>query len=523
MAPVNHGLKVHGILLLMGLLFFGMVTLNLVILHTVSSVGLNREANRAQGALLHLVSVMSRRGFQPFNVGAVDIEALVRSHLPGGDRPVAVVVIDAKGHLARTRRLSSDPSLASLAREAMTTATTIRRFHGTTWGVFWLQPRYILYASPVGLKRRPTGAVAIAWPLDEFWASLRHIQHISWLFLFVNLGLLTFFGIFRFYRLLFMPLKRLLNRAESIQGDSDAFFPPESGQTEFTRLSRTLNRILFRNLEQREALETTVISLEEANRRLKTARQEMLQAEKLAAVGRLSAGVAHEIGNPIGIVLGYLDLLKQPDIPEESKKEFLQRSETEVQRVRTILRQLVTYARPSPGGIGPVSVHGLIEEIMRDLSHHPLLKGIHTTLSLRASDDTVSGDPDMLRQVLLNLIINAVDGISARPAQTDGSLLIATVIKSVSAANGANASSWIEITVQDNGSGICPEHLNVIFDPFFTTKDPGKGTGLGLAVSYRIIQEMGGRLQADSDPGQGTAMRILLPCETAGPKADANT
>lgn len=514
MAPVNHGLKVHGILLLMGLLFFGMVTLDLVILHTVATVGLGREGNRAHGALLHLVTAMTRRGSQPFN--SADMETLVESQFPRGEGPGAVTIIDAKSHVALAHRLSSDLGLASLARDAMTTGKTIHRFHGATWGVFWEQPRYILFAAPIGISRQPTGAVAIAWPLDGLWASLRHIQHISWLYLFVNLGLLTLFGIFRFYRLMIMPLKRLLNRAESIQGDSGEFFLPESGQTEFTRLSRTLNRILSRNLDQREALKSTVISLEEANRRLKNARQEMLQAEKLAAVGRLSAGVAHEIGNPIGIVLGYLDLLKQPDIPEVTKKEFLQRSEIEIQRVRTILRQLVTYARPSPGGIGPVSVHALIEQIMCDLSHHPLLKGIHTTLSLSASNDTVSGDPDMFRQVLLNLIINAVDAIAARSAPTDGTLLIATAIIGGPAAKGANAPDWLEITVQDNGSGICPEHLNVIFDPFFTTKDPGKGTGLGLAVSYRIIQEMGGRLEVDSDLGQGTAMRILLPCENGG-------
>jgi two-component system NtrC family sensor kinase len=520
MAPVHHGLKVHGILLLMGLLFFAMVTLDLVILHAVANVGLGREAGRAHQALRHLISVLACHGAQGLNDG--DIDALVESHFPKDARPAAVVIIDAKNRITRTDSLSSDPGLAALARDAMTTATTLHRFHGATWGVFWKQPRYIFYATPVGSRPPLSKAVAIAWPLDGWWASLRHIQRISWLFLFVNLGLLTLFGIFRFYRLMLMPLKRLLNRAESIQGDADALFMPESGQSEFSRLSRTLNRILSRNLEQREALKSTVNSLKEANRRLKTARQEMLQAEKLAAVGRLSAGVAHEIGNPIGIVLGYLDLLKQPDIPEASKKEFLQRSETEIQRVRTILRQLVTYARPSPGGIGPVAVHALIEEIMRDLSHHPLLKGIHATLSLKAADDTVSGDPDMLRQVLLNLIINAVDAIATRLAPTEATLLIGTDTHPGPASRGPDEAGWLEITVQDNGIGICPEHLNAIFDPFFTTKDPGKGTGLGLAVSYRIIHEMGGRLAADSRVGQGTSMRILLPCAPRGLKTEAN-
>jgi len=154
--------------------------------------------------------------------------------------------------------------------------------------------------------------------------------------------------------------------------------------------------MLKRISADKKKLRSTVLSLERANLELKKAQRDIIRAEKLASVGRLSAGIAHEIGNPIGIVIGYLELLRQPDSTEDERDEYIQRTEEEIERINSIIRQLLEVSRPSNSGRTAVSLHNLINDTADVLHVQPLMSNIELALDLAAPDDTVLADPLIL-------------------------------------------------------------------------------------------------------------------------------
>jgi len=292
------------------------------------------------------------------------------------------------------------------------------------------------------------------------------------------------------------PLNRLVKRAGEYSDDDEPFFMSEKEGNEFNKLSKALNNMLLSISEDKKKLRQTVCSLERANFELKQAQKDIIRAEKLASVGTLSLGIAHEIGNPIGIINGYFEMLKGDDISNSDREEFLQRSEIELKRIDTIIRQLLDFSRLSSEDVKAVSVHEIIEDTIGTSRFHPLMYDINPDLRLFAEIDEVMADPNQLRQVFLNLTINAADAISSGEGKTDGEIVISTEVID----NDVNTE--IKITFMDNGPGILEEHIGNIFDPFFTTKEPGKGTGLGLSVCFMIVDGMGGKMEATSKEGE---------------------
>ena len=286
---------------------------------------------------------------------------------------------------------------------------------------------------------------------------------------------------------------------------------------ELHQLSKSLNLMLERIAADKQKLRATVASLEKANTDLQKAHQEIIRAEKLASIGRLSAGIAHEIGNPIGIVMGYLDLLKQEDgdIDETEKRDYIRRTGEEICRINTIIRQLLDLSRPSAEGATATHVHDVITDVSDVVRFEPKVSNIDIRLNLEAKNDCVVADPNQLRQVFLNLILNAVDAIASKSSNGEGRLSIrSTLTRHNGGANDSLSAAdqqVLEIAVIDNGIGIAPENIGDIFDPFFTTKEPGKGTGLGLSVSFMILESLGGKISAASKVGEGTTMRVTLP------------
>jgi signal transduction histidine kinase len=212
--------------------------------------------------------------------------------------------------------------------------------------------------------------------------------------------------------------------------------------------------------------------------------------------------------------MGYLELLKQKSISENEKNEYIIRTEDEINRINTIIRQLLDLSRPSNVGAKAISVHDIIDDITKVVQFQPLMSKIQLIFFLEAKDDTVIADPNQLRQVFLNLIINAADAISSNENERKGELIIkSAVASSASDPNGITTEdqSFLQVMYIDNGPGIPPENIGNIFDPFFTTKEVGKGTGLGLSVSFMIIESIGGTIRASSEVGKGTTMTIFLP------------
>ena len=234
----------------------------------------------------------------------------------------------------------------------------------------------------------------------------------------------------------------------------------------------------------------------------------MIRTEKLAATGRLAAGLAHEVGNPLGVVQGYLELMQMPGCSASERVEYCTHALRETARMHTLISTLMQTARSQPSEVEQLDMHGVIIDFVQAMRPQGQLKGIELRLCLEAENAMVTGAADKMRQVLLNGLLNAVDAIRATAAQGG---LIELRTRQIARDN----LFWFEICITDTGCGLAPEHAGKIFDPFFSTKEPGAGTGLGLAVSLSLVESMGGSMYALNREGGGMALRILLPQEEA--------
>ncbi|MFH1976861.1 MAG: ATP-binding protein [Pseudomonadota bacterium] len=398
-----------------------------------------------------------------------------------------------------------------IVEESIESSRKMTRFTGTAWGVFWMQNRYLVVSAPLLIEGHAEAGVGIVMELEDIYKVLRRTQKVLFVYSVINLFVLTITGLYLILNIAVKPVQRMVKRAEEFREEDDFFFLDGKHDNEFDRLSKALNRLLKRVSEDKEKLLATISSLEKANIDLKQAQKDVVMAEKLASVGRLSSGIAHEVGNPIGIIIGYLELLKQKDMPDDEKNEYIKRAENEINRVNGIIRQLLDFSRPSEGKPEIINVHEVIEDVAEIVRFQPFTSGIDLKISLEAREDRVLTDPNQLRQIFINLIINAADAISSSQNKLRGKLLIKSEVVSESDNEAINDLPVLKISFIDNGSGIPEKNIGNIFDPFYTTKEPGKGTGLGLFVSFALLDGMGGKIKAQSVDGEGTTMSVYLP------------
>ena len=254
---------------------------------------------------------------------------------------------------------------------------------------------------------------------------------------------------------------------------------------------------LNRNLEEKVQLRTA--ELEEKNRLLVQTREELLRVEKLAAIGELAAGVAHEINNPMAIIRGNTELL-QLSVPEDaSNREEVDTIFQQVKRVERIVSNLLKFARREQMEHGTVRLNDLLHEIVGQIGHQVSLDGIRVVEHYSEAVASVEGDGDQLRQGFTNLGLN---GVQSMP---EGGVL---TIRSGPVENA----DLYEVKVSDTGVGIALENLRQVFNPFYTTKS--SGTGLGLSVTYGIVREHGGCIDVESVPGSGSTFSVILPRES---------
>ncbi|MCH7654901.1 MAG: hypothetical protein IIC95_02815 [Chloroflexi bacterium] len=232
--------------------------------------------------------------------------------------------------------------------------------------------------------------------------------------------------------------------------------------------------------------------------RLKSTQQQLIQSEKLAAVGTLISGVAHEINNPLGNIRGLVDLSLQGDLDETLKRD-LQTIRAEDERAIRIVRNLLSFTREHKPETTLVSLNDALDHVLELRAYELRVSNIELRKDFAADLPEIPADPHQLQQVFLNLVINAEQAMTA--AHGRGVLSITT--KRVGEA--------LHVVVTDDGPGIPSENLGRVFDPFFTTKEVGAGTGLGLSVCYGIIQEHGGEIRVASEEGRGTTFVVELP------------
>lgn len=427
-----------------------------------------------------------------------------------------VVFADTRAHLP-VRSCAQDGKLSTVVDVALRDRQSVIRQVNRQGYSEWFGKKWLVVAQPLYVGKNLVGAVGLAGPMENFLnfvaASQRHIL----VYVLVNTLILTVIGFFRLTRQIIRPLDRLITVADNYQAQEPILFATYQKSNEINQLSISLNCMVQRIEHDKGVLKQTIEELAKKNRQLHENQQEMIRAEKLASVGRLAAGLAHEIGNPLGVAQGYLQLLGMDDSGKDERSDYVARALKELERVDGLIRQLLDYARTSKGEPQRFDVQELLAELVETLRIQPFLEGIRLDLALQMEQAIVFADREQLRQVILNCILNAADAIKVCQEKGDGAISLATSL--VTSSQPGNASSLLQLTIEDNGAGISLELLNTVFDPFFTTKEPGAGTGLGLSVSLALIESMGGKMHLQSVTGEGTTVQLLLPLVTESASA----
>ena len=409
------------------------------------------------------------------------------------------------------QRRAADQELMDALVLTLRTGQPVTQQTGKTFGLLFVQHAAVIVTVPINEDGRTVAAGGLMSPLTGIYQDFRRIQKIAFAFVLINSLFFALIGNRQLSRVYFKPLQRLAKRAETYTDEDSLFFSVRKEDNEFSVLSSSLNKMLHRISEDKRRLQETIDSLQSTNIKLKKAQEDVIRAEKLASVGRLTSGIAHEIGNPIGIVLGYLDLMKQPDLTREEQNDFIDRSEKEITRINHIIRQLLDMTRTSNDESKPVAVHALLEDLISVFTYQPTAGEIAFESEFGARQDIVYADPDRLRQVFLNMMLNAVDAINTKPPSEPRIRLVTEGPVDMAMNPGSGKRAGIRIRIEDNGPGIRASDVPHVFDPFFTTKQPGKGTGLGLSVSFMIIEKLGGHLTAADSEWGGAAFQVVLP------------
>ena len=309
-------------------------------------------------------------------------------------------------------------------------------------------------------------------------------------------------------RLVARPVERILGAASRLSPAGPGELPLlGEGGLGLDRAAVAFERLAAALAEERGRLAAKVDELTRANRDLADARESLLRSEKLATVGRLAAGLAHEVGNPLGAIAGYAEIARRrlPPGADPELGESVQRIAQAAERIDRTVRDLLDFARPVPLTLRPVSVSAALDAAVRLARVQSRFRKVDLELDLPADLSPVLADEHHLAQLFLNLLLNAGDAM-----QGSGRMRVLA----------RAAAGGVQVEVADTGPGIAREDLPRVFDPFYTTKDPGEGTGLGLSICHRIAETFGGSIEAENGPSGGAVFRIRL-VEARGERAPA--
>ena len=314
-------------------------------------------------------------------------------------------------------------------------------------------------------------------------------RDIKWELIWINLGITTLGMIIAFIISLYLG-NTIINRIRILKNATEAI---ASGNLDYKLSPDKISG--FNMLD--EAFNDMARSLKDHNDQLQKMHHQLAITEKLTALGKMAAGVAHEINNPLGGILLYSNIVLE-DIPEDSPaRENIQKIIYQTNRCKEIVQSLLDFAKTSTSVMLPLQINQIIYTSLRLVRDQSMFHGIEVEASLAENLPETIGDRSRLEEVFLNLFINAADAMKG-----SGKLTIIT---------GLNRNKSIRISISDTGKGIDNEHFSHIFEPFFTTKEPGEGTGLGLSIVYGIIQKHNGTIDAECTPGTGTTFIISLP------------
>jgi two-component system, NtrC family, sensor kinase len=414
-------------------------------------------------------------------------------------------------------------------------------------GFLSTQYRKLIVSSPLWIQGKIVGAIKMEIPIGDVMMHLLESQRVILLSIILDAIVLIVFGSFLLSRVLVKPLKDLILLTQKIGAGNLSEKIEVTSRNEIGQLIGSFNLMIERLKEKQESLDSHLESLEFANKKLKQTQEELIRTEKLASIGRFAAGVAHEVGNPLGAILGYTSILQRDGINQGESKDYLKRIEKEIERINRIVRELLDFVRPSQFEICDVEVNKVIENTLSLISHQKNFGGIKTQLDLQPNLPTIKGDESKISQVLINIVLNAIDAMpnggilrirteeyvvedslidplqqfySPRrredPTESNYSHLRKPDPFVAIFTKFSKGDRLVKIRISDTGIGIKEEDVKSIFDPFFTTKAPDRGTGLGLSVSLRIVESMEGEIRVESEEGKGSAFEVYFPVATHG-------
>jgi two-component system NtrC family sensor kinase len=307
------------------------------------------------------------------------------------------------------------------------------------------------------------------------------------------------------------PIRTLVEQARAIGSGELGVHARLSRRDELGELSVEMNRMADRLEAGRKLL------ADETAERLRALNQ-LRHADRLATVGKLASGVAHELGTPLNVVLGRAKMIRtRADVPEDARRNA-GIVEEQVERMSQIIRQLLDFSRSGSAEHRPLDLSEVARAVHTLLEPMAAKRGAALRLALPEHGPEVSGDPAELEQVLTNLVVNALQATGG-----PGQVTVRLGQRSVVPPDGRAALEHAALEVEDEGAGM-PEHVKArIFEPFFTTKGVGEGTGLGLSVAYGMVRDHGGFMQVESEPGRGSRFSVFLPLVPSAAEAAPTT
>ena len=355
------------------------------------------------------------------------------------------------------------------------------------------------------------GVVDITYSLDKVNETMRaHVINM----IVVSFGFIVLVSLsvgWLLHRLIYLRLGDLEKGAKRLASGNFDNPIPVRGEDEFGSLARSTNAMMAAVKKSHEELEQWVEKLEEKVKErtaeLRLAEAEVARGEKLASIGQLAAGIAHELNNPLTGVLTFTSLLRSKMPPASQDAEDLDLVIRETKRCASIIRRLLDFAREKTPEKAMVDINQLVQETVRFVERSAALQQVEVVAELAPELPRLSVDADLMKQVLMNILVNAQQAIEG-PGRITVRTRLHTARRLPDCAGGQPA---VEIAISDTGCGIPQANLQRIFDPFFTSKEVGKGTGLGLSVSYGIVRSHGGEIAVESTVGEGSTFRVCLP------------
>ena len=354
------------------------------------------------------------------------------------------------------------------------------------------------------------GVLDIVYSLEDFNSKLRTstlgIAGVSLTFIVIASLLVGFFV----HRLVYLPLRDLESGAQRLSaGNLDQPIPVRSSD-EFGKLASSFNAMTdaLRNSreELRESARTLEQKVEKRTKELHRAQAETMRGEKLASVGLLASGVAHELNNPLTGILTFSHLLREKMPDKSPDAEDMDLVIRETKRCAAIIKRLLDFAREKQPEKKFTDLNQIITDTVRIVEQPAHLRDIEIVLDLDRSLPPIWIDADQIKQVIMNMVVNAQHAVEEK-----GNITIRTRRALDPRVSAAAAKPMVAISIIDTGCGIPEKNLKRIFDPFFTSKDVGRGTGLGLSVSHGIVEAHGGFIEVESRVGEGSTFRIFLP------------